>query len=207
VAGYNRIAESELPVDVGREILSFRAFAYTNDVGDDEVLALVYGDPQRQSAPLVRPHSACLTGDALGSVRCDCGHQLRQSLSMIKHAKAGVLIYFNLHEGRGIGLLNKIRAYANQDEGQDTWDANVSLGLPVDAREYLGVGDILRDIGLSSVRLITNNPAKIHAISNQGIVILETVTIAGGMTRHNRPYLQTKARRMNHRFGELLNAD
>lgn len=167
-----------------------------------EHVALVVGDVSQSRTGaepvLVRVHSECLTGDVFGSARCDCGQQLRRSLSAIKRAGRGVLIYLRGHEGRGIGLSNKIRAYSLQDAGLDTIDANLELGLPVDARDYAAAVHILRRLGVQTVRLMTNNPQKCESISRGGIRIVERVGIAGPPTRHNVSYLKTKRDRLHH---------
>jgi GTP cyclohydrolase II len=162
-----------------------------------EALALMRGPLHGRVTPLVRLHSECLTGDVLGSLRCDCGQQLSAALALIAMAPSGVLLYLH-QEGRGIGLANKIRAYALQDSGLDTVDANLALGLPVDRREYASAAAILRKLGLRQVRLLTNNPSKSAALDKHGIQVVERVPLAVPPNAVNREYLRTKADRMGH---------
>jgi GTP cyclohydrolase II len=170
--------------------------------GGTEVVALVRGEVGDGEPVLVRLHSECLTGDVLGSLRCDCGDQLRTSLAMIGAAERGVLLYLD-HEGRGIGLFNKVRAYGLQDRGLDTVDANIELGLPVDARDYSAAASVLRELGVESVRLITNNPAKILGLEMHGVDVIERVPIETLPNEINAPYLRAKAARMGHLFSDL----
>jgi 3,4-dihydroxy 2-butanone 4-phosphate synthase/GTP cyclohydrolase II len=166
-------------------------------------VAFVCGDPAGRRDVLVRVRSECLTGDVFGARRCDCCEQLRLALAEIGNAGCGVVVYLRGHEGRGIGLSHKLRAYQLQDDdGLDTVDANLALGLPVDSREY-GVGaQILRDLGISSVRLMTNNPAKFTGLSDYGITITERVPLRVAPNQHNADYLKTKATRLDHTLGE-----
>src|SRR6267143_1119526 len=162
-----------------------------------EVVALARGEIDGAESVLVRLHSECLTGDVLGSLRCDCGDQLRSALAMIGSAERGVLLYLD-HEGRGIGLFNKVRAYGLQDRGLDTVDANLELGLPVDARDYSAAAAVLHELGVRSVRLITNNPAKILGLEMHGVEVVERVPIETLPNEINAPYLRAKASRMGH---------
>src|SRR5438093_474365 len=162
-----------------------------------EVVAISRGILRGPQPVLVRLHSECLTGDALGSLRCDCGEQLQQSLETIARAGRGVVLYLR-QEGRGIGLANKIRAYALQDAGLDTVDANVALGLPVDGREYASAAAILRHLGIRRLRLLTNNPAKCRALEQHGIRVVERVPLEVAANPANLPYLRTKATRLGH---------
>ncbi len=162
-----------------------------------EVVAISRGILRGPQPVLVRLHSECLTGDALGSLRCDCGEQLQQSLETIARAGRGVVLYLR-HEGRGIGLANKIRAYALQDEGLDTVDANVALGLPVDARDYSAAAAVLHELGVTCIRLITNNPSKIEALRRHGVAVVERVPIDTTPNPVNTHYLKVKAERMGH---------
>ena len=162
-----------------------------------EAVALMRGPLGADVIPLVRLHSECLTGDVLGSLRCDCGQQLAEALELIATAASGVLLYLR-QEGRGIGLANKIRAYALQDTGLDTVDANLALGLPVDRREYASAAAILRELGLRQVRLLTNNPLKSAALERHGVQVVERVPLAVRPNSVNRRYLRTKADRMGH---------
>jgi 3,4-dihydroxy 2-butanone 4-phosphate synthase/GTP cyclohydrolase II len=162
-----------------------------------EVAALIRGPLHGTSIPLVRLHSECLTGDVLGSLRCDCGQQLDSALELIGQAPSGVLLYLP-QEGRGIGLANKIRAYALQDQGLDTVDANLALGLPVDRRDYAAAAHILLSLGLRQVRLLTNNPLKTAALERYGVHVAERVPLTIPPNPVNHRYLHTKASRMGH---------
>ncbi|HEV8671838.1 MAG TPA: GTP cyclohydrolase II [Candidatus Limnocylindria bacterium] len=167
-------------------------------LGDEtEVVALVHGEIGGDEPVLVRLHSECLTGEALGSLRCDCGEQLELGLEQIGRAERGVLLYLR-HEGRGIGLFDKIRAYALQDRGLDTVDANVALGLPIDGRDYAAAAAVLQRLGVRRTRVLTNNPAKLQALAEHGIEVVERVPIEALPNPANLTYLRTKARRMGH---------
>jgi 3,4-dihydroxy 2-butanone 4-phosphate synthase/GTP cyclohydrolase II len=191
-----RGAAANLPTRRGR----FRAISYVTPEGD--ALALVHGDVATDSDPLVRLHSECLTGDALGSLRCDCGEQLDQALERIGRSSAGVLLYLP-QEGRGIGLANKIRAYALQDGGLDTVDANRALGLPADARNYESAAAILSDLGVSRLRLLSNNPAKAAALAVEGLDVVEMVALESVPNLVDDDYLRVKAERMGHRLDDI----
>lgn len=186
-------AVANLPTKHGE----FTAHAFTDGDGTDHI-ALVTGDVTGSRPPLVRVHSECLTGDAFGSAKCDCGPQLDASLRAIAERGRGMVIYLRGHEGRGIGLASKIAAYTLQDEGFDTVDANTHLGLPEDARTYDTAADILRALGVDTVRLLTNNPAKVDGLTSAGIVVAERVPAIIEPTSRNANYLATKARRMGH---------
>jgi GTP cyclohydrolase II len=175
----------------------FTVAAFAVDGTPGEALALLRGPLHGDVIPLVRLHSECLTGDVLGSLRCDCGQQLAAAMELIAEASSGVLLYLR-QEGRGIGLANKIRAYALQDQGLDTVDANLALGLPVDQREYASAAGILRQLGLRQVRLLTNNPLKSAALERHGIQVVERVPLAVPPNGVNSAYLRTKADRMGH---------
>jgi len=170
---------------------------YTTNQDDKEHLAVVIGDVQDQNDVLVRVHSECFTGDVLGSRRCDCGEQLQRSLQMIADAGAGVVVYLR-QEGRGIGLLDKLRAYNLQDQGYDTVDANLALGHQADEREYSVAAHILDDLGVRSIRLLTNNPVKIQRLRELGVPVSERVPLQSTVNADNAQYLFTKALRMNH---------
>jgi 3,4-dihydroxy 2-butanone 4-phosphate synthase/GTP cyclohydrolase II len=161
------------------------------------VVAISRGALAGEGPALVRLHSECLTGDALGSLRCDCGEQLQSALETIAREERGVVLYLR-HEGRGIGLFNKVRAYALQDRGLDTVDANVALGLPIDARDYTAAAWVLKELGIRDVRLITNNPAKIEALRGAGVNIVERVPVEMAPNAMNAGYLKVKADRMGH---------
>lgn len=179
----------------------FMAHAYRSVVDGEEHVAYVMGDVEGGEPPLVRVHSECLTGDILHSTRCDCGPQLQTALQKIAEEGRGVLIYLRGHEGRGIGIGHKMRAYALQDEGLDTVDANSAQGLPVDSREY-GVGaNMLADLGVTRMRIMTNNPAKLTGLDGYGLEIVERVPIEIPPNPENLRYLQTKRNRMSHQIG------
>src|SRR5437868_8486415 len=186
-------AEAALPTRFG----TFKISVFEVDGSPGEVAALIRGRLDEPTPPLVRLHSECLTGDVLGSLRCDCGQQLEAALTLIARAGSGVLLYLP-QEGRGIGLANKIRAYALQDRGLDTVDANLALGLPVDGREYASAAEILRHLGLRRVRLLTNNPLKSAALERHGIQVVERVPLSIPPNAVNGQYLRTKADRMGH---------
>jgi len=187
------LAQAALPTRFGH----FNIAVFGVDGMPGEAVALMRGRLDADVVPLVRLHSECLTGDVLGSQRCDCGEQLQAALALIARAPSGVLLYLQ-QEGRGIGLANKIRAYALQDKGLDTVDANLALGLPVDRREYASAAAILRELGVRQVRLLTNNPAKHAALELYGVEVVERVPLAVPPNAVNRQYLRTKADRMGH---------
>lgn len=191
-----REVETILPTDHG----FFRAIGYTNVVDGVEHVALVVGEPDKdggQNVP-VRVHSECLTGDVFSSRRCDCGQQLHASLELLQKEGRGVLLYLRGQEGRGIGLISKLRAYRLQDEGMDTVDANLSLGLPADAREYTCAVDMLRDLGIRSVDLLTNNPEKAEALREGGVEVNHRMSLPVVVHEDNVRYLRTKRDRMGH---------
>lgn len=192
-----RAAEARVPTEFG----DFTCIAYEDMVGGETHLALVMGEPDGKADVLVRVHSECVTGDAFGSLRCDCGNQLRAAQERIAENGTGVIVYLRGHEGRGIGITHKLQAYGLQDEGLDTVDANVELGLPVDSREY-GIGaQILVDLGITTMRLMTNNPAKRGGLEGFGLEIVERVPIESVLTKENERYLRTKQERMGHLRG------
>ena len=188
-----RKVRTRIPTDYG----DFQLCYYSNTQDKKEHLALFMGELSNNEPVLARIHSECFTGDVLGSRRCDCGEQLDKSLSVISQAGSGVLVYLR-QEGRGIGLLEKLRAYNLQDGGLDTVDANLELGHEADARDYSLAALILRDLGVESVQLITNNPGKIEALENSGISVTERVSLDIAANPDNLSYLRTKAQRMNH---------
>jgi 3,4-dihydroxy 2-butanone 4-phosphate synthase/GTP cyclohydrolase II len=197
-----RLAKTSLPTRHG----AFTAFGYRITIDDSEHVALVYGDPEeiRGGEPvLTRVHSECLTGDVFGSERCDCGPQLDEAMNLIVKEGRGVVIYLRGHEGRGIGLLAKLQAYQLQDGGRDTVDANLDLGLPADARHYGTATQILRDLGVDTVRLLTNNPAKTSGLESYGIAVAERVALTPRPNDHNLAYLLTKRDRMGHQLDGL----
>jgi 3,4-dihydroxy 2-butanone 4-phosphate synthase / GTP cyclohydrolase II len=197
-----RVAETVLPTSHG----AFTAFGYRITVDGSEHVALVYGDPKEiaDGQPvLTRVHSECLTGDVFGSERCDCGPQLNEAMDLIVSEGRGVVIYLRGHEGRGIGLLAKLQAYQLQDGGRDTVDANLDLGLPADARHYGAATQILRDLGVGSVRLLTNNPDKTASLESYGVPVKERVALTPRPNDHNLQYLLTKRDRMGHQLDGL----
>ena len=194
-----RIAEADLPTRWGH----FRVIAYGVRFEAQQPIVLVAGDPAAAAAPLVRIHSSCFTGDLLDSLRCDCGDQLHMALEMIGREGSGVLVYLP-QEGRGIGLVEKIRAYQLQDRGLDTVEANVALGFKADARDYCVGIQLLKDLGLRQVRLLTNNPKKTDAFIYGGfdLEVVDQVPILPPVHEFNRRYLQTKREKLGHRFPE-----
>jgi len=194
-----RLATTRLPTEFGE----FTAHGFRNVIDGFQHVALVHGNPDLTAPVLARLHSECLTGDVFGSARCDCGPQLQAAMAAITRAGAGVVVYLRGHEGRGIGLLDKLRAYQLQDAGRDTVDANLDLGLPADAREYATGAQILLGLGVRQVRLLTNNPAKAAGLEVHGVHVAEQVPIVIAPTGDNLRYLQTKAERMGHQLPDL----
>jgi 3,4-dihydroxy 2-butanone 4-phosphate synthase/GTP cyclohydrolase II len=189
-----RMGEAAVPTEFG----TFTCVAYKSTIDNIEHLAFVKGTITGKEPILVRVHSECLTGDVFGSRRCDCGPQLATAMQMVDEAGAGVIVYLRGHEGRGIGIGHKIRAYSLQDEGFDTVDANTELGLPVDSREY-GIGaQILADLGVRELKLMTNNPAKYGGLGGYGLTVVERVSLNTVPTPENEAYLRTKRERMGH---------
>lgn len=191
-----RVVDIPMPTEHG----DFRAMAYRSDIDGSEHVALVAGDIGDGEDVLVRVHSECLTGDVFGSQRCDCGPQLHAALRAVADQGRGVVLYIKGHEGRGIGLLDKLRAYALQDQGRDTVDANTDLGLPVDSRDYGTGAQILADLGVRTMRLLTNNPAKRAGLEGYGLSIVERVPLVVPANEYNAAYLGTKAARMGHAY-------
>ncbi|WP_159840476.1 bifunctional 3,4-dihydroxy-2-butanone-4-phosphate synthase/GTP cyclohydrolase II [Nocardia sp. CY41] len=196
--GVARIVQTRLPTPFGE----FRLIGYRDATNHAEHLALVFGAPGEHGV-LTRVHSECLTGDAFGSLRCDCGEQLDAALRAVAAEGRGVVVYLRGQEGRGVGLLNKLRAYELQDGGADTVDANLRLGLPVDARHYGAAAEILADLGVRSVRLLSNNPAKQAGLTEYGIAVERRIPLQASPTEHNVRYLRAKRDRMRHQLTEV----
>jgi GTP cyclohydrolase II len=196
-AGIAAVGEALVPLDAGGGEVTARVIAFRPADGAAEHLAIVVGEPKPDVPVLVRLHSQCVTGDLLGSLRCDCGDQLRGAIKEIAAAGAGALIYL-AQEGRGIGLVNKLRAYWLQDRGFDTVEANEQLGFQSDERGYREAAEMLRQLGFARVRLMTNNPRKLRALADRGIEVVERVPHAFPANSHNERYLWTKAQRSGH---------
>lgn len=188
-----RVAVALLPTEWGE----FRIAGYRSHVSDEEFVALFKGEMRRDHPTLVRIHSQCLTGDVFGSTKCDCGAQLHQTMRMIEQEGRGAIVY-QQQEGRGIGILNKIRAYALQDQGADTVEANEQLGLAIDLREYKQCAEILFDLGLCQVRVISNNPLKLRALEEAGFEIVERVSMQVESHEFAQKYLSTKKKKLGH---------
>ena len=195
----DRVAVTALPTAYG----DFTAYGYRIGYDGSEHIALVLGDVSAGEPVLTRVHSECLTGDVFGSHRCDCGPQLDEAIQRVVAEGRGVVVYLRGHEGRGIGLVAKLQAYALQDAGRDTVDANLDLGLPADARHYGAATQILRDLGVESVRLLTNNPDKTEALEEFGVPVKERLPIVARPNDHNLAYLETKRDRMGHQLPNL----
>ena len=187
------VAHAELPTRYGR----FTIYGFQGTRPEEEAVALVRGNVNGKTAPLVRVHSQCLTGDVLASLRCDCRAQLELSLKKIGQASSGILLYLP-QEGRGIGLMNKLRAYELQDGGMDTVEANQELGFAADARDYDFSAQILKQLGATKIRLLSNNPEKVRQLEQAGIRVVERVPCQPRVSKTSRAYLQTKKKKMGH---------
>lgn len=188
-----RVASAKLPTEVG----DFRIAGYRSQISDEEYVVLYKGEMDGDTPTLVRIHSQCLTGDVFGSVKCDCGPQLHRAMEMIEAEGRGAIVY-QQQEGRGIGIINKIRAYALQDEGADTVEANQELGFAIDARDYQQCAEILFDLGLCKVRVMSNNPDKIAALTNAGLKVVERIAIEIEPGEDAAGYLNTKREKLGH---------
>jgi 3,4-dihydroxy 2-butanone 4-phosphate synthase / GTP cyclohydrolase II len=195
----SRQAQTRLPNAFGL----WQAFGYRHEIDGTEYVALVLGDVADGTDVLARLHSECLTGDVFGSLRCDCGAQLETAMAAIAAEGRGVVLYLRGHEGRGVGLLSKLQAYELQDAGADTVDANLELGLPADAREYSAGAQMLADLGVRSVRLLTNNPAKVDGLTHCGVDITARVPLVTAVTPYNLRYLMTKRDKLGHQIQNL----
>jgi GTP cyclohydrolase II len=194
-------AQTILPIEFRGKELQLEARAYQGTDPHNQAFVLINRTSQAgKELPFVRVHSGCVTGDIFHSLKCDCYPQLQASLEKITTSPLGILIYLPYHEGRGIGLVNKIRAYALQEQGYDTVDANVAVGSPIEAREYDLAAHILFDLGYPEIRLMTNNPAKVEALRAEGIKVAEQVPVIMAPNRHNVRYLETKRARMAHKI-------
>lgn len=188
-----RISEARLPTTVGE----FKIAGYRSLISKEEFVALFKGEFEPNVPTLVRIHSQCLTGDAFGSLKCDCGPQLQRAMELIEEEGRGVIVY-QMQEGRGIGIINKIRAYALQDEGADTVEANERLGFAVDLREYKQCAEVFIDLGICKVRLMSNNPLKLRAVKEAGLEVVERVALEVPSSEDARKYMQTKKRKLGH---------
>jgi 3,4-dihydroxy 2-butanone 4-phosphate synthase/GTP cyclohydrolase II len=194
-----RQAQTRLPNSFGQ----WHAYGYRHEIDATEHLALVLGEVEGGTDVLTRLHSECLTGDVFGSLRCDCGAQLEAAMAAIAEQGRGVVLYLRGHEGRGVGLLSKLQAYELQDAGADTVDANLELGLPADAREYSAGAQMLADLGVRSVCLLTNNPAKVSGLVDCGVEVTARIPLAAAVTPYNLRYLVTKRDRLGHQIQDL----
>jgi GTP cyclohydrolase II len=194
--------ETTLPIEFQGRELELEAHAYQGDSEEEQALVLVHrGEAVAAGTlPLVRVHSGCVTGDIFHSLRCDCYQQLQSALKLVAEAPLGVIVYVPYHEGRGIGLFKKIQAYALQDQGLDTVEANIEVGAPIDSRDYALAAHVLCDLGMSEIRLLSNNPAKEQALKALGIRVAERVPIVVAPNKFNKRYLETKRARMAHKI-------
>ncbi len=195
VVTVERVASAKLPTEIGE----FRIAGYRSLISEEEFVVLFKGEMNAEIPTLVRIHSQCLTGDVFGSIKCDCGPQLRTAMAMIEAEGRGAIVY-QQQEGRGIGIINKIRAYALQDEGSDTVEANEQLGFAVDSRDYQQCAEILFDLGLCKVRVISNNPDKLNALEAAGLTVVERIPIEVKSEPAAAHYMRTKREKMGHLF-------
>lgn len=188
-----KVVETKLPTKYGE----FKTFGFVNKINGEHHLAMCCGDVEHEEAPICRLHSECLTGDALGSVKCDCGEQYHAAMKMIEKNGSGIMLYMR-QEGRGIGLINKLKAYKLQEEGMDTVEANLALGFEEDQRDYSIAAAMLKNLGITKIKLITNNPDKIKQLKKYGIEIAERIPVEMAANPYDIFYLKTKQRRMGH---------
>ena len=199
---FRDVATTILPIEFSGRVVHLEARAYEDAVNAYQAMALIHRLPNGNGKPLpvVRVHSGCMTGDIFRSQRCDCHGQLQKALGSITESEYGIIVYLPHHEGRGIGLVNKIKAYAEQDRGLDTVDANLSIGSPIDGRDYEFAANILKDLDCRQVRLITNNPAKVMALRSFGVEVVEQLETVVSPSDYNARYLKTKKDRMDHKL-------
>ncbi len=199
---FRETATTILPIEVAGRVVRLEARAYEDAANAYQAMALIHRaeNVAAGTVPVVRVHSGCVTGDVFHSLRCDCHAQLQKALVMIADSPYGIIVYVPHHEGRGIGLVNKIKAYAEQDRGLDTVDANLSIGAPVDARDYEFAANMLKDLECRQIRLMTNNPAKVAALRSFGIDVVEQLEALVSPSEHSARYLKTKKERLDHKL-------
>lgn len=195
-ATLTQVGAAHVPLKLTEDV---RVLAFRPRYGAVEHLAICIGQPETASAPLIRVHSSCVTGDILGSLRCDCGEQLQEAIARVAHEGHGIVLYMS-QEGRGIGIVNKLRAYRLQDAGMDTVDANEEMGFAADERQFDAAAEMLRQLGITTLRLLSNNPDKVAQLAQNGITVTERVSLSLPANVHNRNYLDTKAKRCGHVF-------
>ena len=199
ISSLAKVSEAKVPLEGAEDAV---IMAFRPRFGHDEHLAIIIGDISKQKAPLVRVHSSCITGDILGSLRCDCGNQLKAALALIGKEGSGVILYLN-QEGRGIGIANKLRAYHLQETGLDTVEANEALGFEADERDFAIAASMLKHIGVNAVTLLTNNPDKIKSLAEYGIEVVKRAALITKTNPHNNRYMDTKARKLGHRLDNI----
>lgn len=196
--------ETILPIEFQGRELTLEAHAYQGETDEEQIVVLVHRDPKVANGaapiPVVRVHSGCVTGDIFHSLRCDCYQQLQAALKVITEVPLGVIVYVPYHEGRGIGLFKKIQAYALQDRGLDTVEANIEVGAPIDSRDYSLAARVLGDLGMTEIKLLSNNPAKEQALKAHGIRVAERLPLVIKPNKFNKRYLETKRSRMAHKL-------
>jgi GTP cyclohydrolase II len=199
---FRETATTILPIEVAGRVVRLEARAYEDAANAYQAMALIHRleNVAAGTIPVVRVHSGCVTGDVFHSLRCDCHAQLQKALAAITASPYGIIVYLPHHEGRGIGLVNKIKAYAEQDRGLDTVDANLSIGAPVDARDYEFAANMLKDLNCRQIRLMTNNPVKVAALRSFGIDVVEQLEALVSPSEHNARYLKTKKERLDHKL-------